>query len=221
MNDRVKKAEAFLREKFENAPVFKDKPAQMNYRLEHSIRVANIGREIAKREGMDQEAFIIACLLHDVSYCEEFKSREEQINHGRLSAAIARPFLQSLGYEGKMLNEICYGIAIHVDEEADFEGEENAFTLSVGDADNIDRFDAWRIYESLRYNLQLEELPLATRIEKLTLLLNKLTNFRSLPFATATATEMWQEKIDYQLGFYSRLLNQYKNSTLHETEERI
>ena len=214
MNERIQKTEAFLRDKFENAAVFVNEPEKMNYRLEHSIRVANIGRRIAEKEGFDTEAFVIACLLHDVSYCMEFKTREDQINHGRLSAKIARPFLQELGYSGKTLNDICYAIAIHVDEEADFPGEKNAFTLSVGDADNIDRFDVWRIYENLKYNLCLEELSLPQRIEKLTKLLEKLHGFCTLPFATDTSTVLWQEKIDYQIGFYERLLLQYKNSSI-------
>lgn len=34
---------------------------------------------------------------------------------------------------------------------ADFEWERPAFCKTVGDADNIDRFDACRIYESLEY----------------------------------------------------------------------
>ncbi len=219
MSDRIKKTEAFLREMFENAPIFKEGPEKMRYRLEHSIRVANIGRTLAEKEGFDVEAFTIACLLHDVSYCMEFKTREDQINHGRYSASLARPFLQELGYEGEMLNEICYGIAIHVDEEADFPGEKNAFTLSVGDADNIDRFDVWRIYENMKYNLRLEELELPERIEQLTALVEKLRKFRDLPFATATATEMWREKLDYQIDFYNRLLNQYKNSSICGKDE--
>lgn len=221
MSERIRKAEAFLREKLESSPGFKDEPERMRYRLEHSIRVANIGRKLAEKEGFDVEAFMIACLLHDVSYCMEFKTREDQMNHGRYSAKIARPFLQELGYEGETLNEICYGIAIHVDEEADFPGEKTAFALSVGDADNIDRFDVWRIYENMKYNLRLEEMPLPQRIEKLTVLLEKLKKFRELPFATATATEIWHEKLDYQTEFYNKLLEQYENSRIRYGEMRI
>ena len=42
------------------------------YRLAHSYRVANIGKEIAEKEGLNVENLIIACLLHDVSYCTPF-----------------------------------------------------------------------------------------------------------------------------------------------------
>ena len=45
---------------------------------------------------------------------------------------------------------MCYGIAIHIDDEADFEYERTPLAMSVGDADNIDRYDAYlRLYESL------------------------------------------------------------------------
>lgn len=37
------------------------------YRLAHSYRVANIGKEIAEKEGLNVEDLMIACLLHDVS----------------------------------------------------------------------------------------------------------------------------------------------------------
>ena len=37
------------------------------YRLAHSYRVANIGKEIAEKEGLNVEDLIIACLLHGVS----------------------------------------------------------------------------------------------------------------------------------------------------------
>ena len=60
------------------------------------------------------------------------------------------------------VNEICYGIAIHVEDEADFEWVRTPFSETVGDADNIDRFDAHRIYETLEY-LKLSEMSLANK----------------------------------------------------------
>nr|WP_255810122.1 hypothetical protein [Treponema denticola] len=95
---------------------------------------------------------IIACLLHDVSYCEEFCGKEDWLNHGRNAAKISYPFLKELGLPEDRINDICYGIAIHVDDKADFEGERTPFALTVGDADNIDRFDVYRIYETLHNN---------------------------------------------------------------------
>ena len=78
------------------------------YRLEHSYRVANIGLEIAAKEGLDETEMVIACLLHDISYCETFWGNG-WVEHGRRAAQIARPFLTELGLAEDRINEICFG----------------------------------------------------------------------------------------------------------------
>lgn len=45
--------------------------------MAHSYRVVNIGKEIAEKEGLNVEDLMIACLLHDVSYCTPFKTQDE------------------------------------------------------------------------------------------------------------------------------------------------
>ena len=65
--------------------------------MEHSYRVANIAKTIAEAEGFDVTYAVIAGLLHDIAYCEEMVTREDQMNYGRHSAAIARPFWEVLG----------------------------------------------------------------------------------------------------------------------------
>ena len=62
---------------------------------------------------------------------------------------MVREFLESIDYSKERIQNICYAIAIHVDLKADFDGEYNAFTLSVQEADNIDRVGAYRLYETL------------------------------------------------------------------------
>lgn len=66
------KAEAFLKQHFDAGLFLNNHPDAKAYRLEHSYRVANIGRVIAQKEGFDETEMAIACLLHDVAYCEEF-----------------------------------------------------------------------------------------------------------------------------------------------------
>ena len=116
----IKKTEAFLKETFAASTYLQNNPTERDYRLEHSYRVANITKAIAEAEGFNVTYAVIAGLLHDVAYCEEMETREDRMNHGRRSATIARPFLESLGLSADAVNEICYGIAIHVDDEADF-----------------------------------------------------------------------------------------------------
>ncbi|MBE6900775.1 MAG: HD domain-containing protein [Ruminococcaceae bacterium] len=209
----VKLAEDFLKRKFTESEYFSDKKSEKDYRFEHSIRVANIGKEIAEKEGMDSDAMVIACLLHDISYINEFKTREEARNHGRYSAKIARPFLEEIGIEPEVIENICYGIAIHVDDEADFPGERTKFALSIGDADNIDRFDAYRIFENLKW-AKYDEMSIGEKREHCEKVLKRLESYKTLDFATETGKAMWLEKLEYQIGFYKKLLLQVQNSEL-------
>ena len=139
-------------------------------------------------------------------------TREDWKNHGRRSAAIARPFLESLGLGENAVNEICYGIAIHVDDEADFRWERTPFCETVGDADNIDRFDAYRIYETLEY-LSFSKMNLSDKREKVGSTIEKLNRFKVMKLGTVTAKNFWIQRLDYYIGFYEKLKAQLDNST--------
>lgn len=214
VTERIRKTEAFIRKELGKLSSFKDNiPRMAEYRIEHSIRVAHIAEEIAEKEGFDRECAFISGLLHDIGYSVDYESKEEYMNHGRVGARLALPFLISLGIDERMVEEICYGIAIHVDDKADFPGERTPFALSVGDADNIDRFDAFRLYESL-LDAEYRDLKLPEQIEFLDNRRAKLEKLRTLSCGTETATAMWQEKIDYQLSFISRLKAQTDRSVI-------
>ena len=208
--ERIKRTESFLKEKLNGGAWLNAHPEAKAYRLEHSYRVANIGREIARREGFDETEMVIACLLHDVSYCEDFGETGWR-DHGRRSAAIARPFLEELGLPEDRIEDICYGIAIHVDDEADFPGRRTPFALSVGDADNIDRVDVYRIHETLCHDGFLG-LPFA---EKQAYVENRLTRLRALldfEVGTETAREIWRERIGFYVTVYEKLAAQLRSS---------
>lgn len=207
----VKQTEAFLKERFDDSQYLSSHPEAKAYRLEHSYRVANIGRQIAKREGFDETEMVIACLLHDISYCEEF-GEEGWREHGRRSAAIARPFLRTLGFPEERIQDICYGIAIHVDDHADFPGDRTPFALSVGDADNIDRLDVYRIHETLSYDKFLE-MSYPEKLEYTEKRLTRLRDIRELPVGTPAARDLWYERIDFYTAFYEKLLSQLQSST--------
>lgn len=211
MNGIIKKTEEFLNTKFNESRYFSEHPGERAYRLEHSIRVANIGSEIANREGLDKEAAEIACLLHDVSYCRGIITMEDWKEHGRESARIARPFLESLGLAEQAIEQITYSIAVHVDGRADFEGGQTAFTEIVGDADNIDRFDVYRLFENLNGSGFLE-MPLDEKERYVVQLIDKLSGYREEELATKTATAMWREKLDFQIMFFERMGRQIKDS---------
>ena len=206
------KTEDFLKDTFAASTYLQSNPTERDYRLEHSYRVANIAKAIAEAEGFDVTRAVIAGLLHDIAYCEEMATREDRLNHGRRSAAIARPFLESLGLSADAVNEICYGIAIHVDDEADFVWERTAFCETIGDADNIDRFDAYRIYETLEY-LKFSEMNLDDKREKVASTIEKLTRFKEMKLGTATAKNLWLQRLDYYIGFYEKLKAQMDSSS--------
>ena len=105
----IAKTEAFLKDAFTDA--MQRDAASAAYRIEHSYRVAHIGRAIAQKEGFDETAMAIGCLLHDVAYCRELITKEEQRGHGRLSAQMVRPFLDDLELSREVVEDICYGIA--------------------------------------------------------------------------------------------------------------
>ena len=210
--EMIAKTEAFLKETFVASTYLQANPTERDYRLEHSYRVANIAKAIAEAEGFDVTNAVIAGLLHDIAYCEEMVTREDRMNHGRRSAAIARPFLESLGLCADVVNEICYGIAIHVDDEADFEWKRTPFCETVGDADNIDRFDAYRIYETLEYQ-SFSKMSLVDKQEKVASTIEKLNRFKEMKLGTVTAKNLWIQRLDYYIGFYEKLKAQLDNST--------
>ena len=218
MTERIAKTEAFLREKLKESPFFAEHPEAGAYRLEHSFRVARIGAAIARAEGMDEELMTIACLLHDVSYCRAMLDQDTWKDHGRASARIARPFLEGLGLEPAAVEEMCYGIAIHVDDNADFPGERTAFAGTIQDADNIDRFDAYRLYETLE-NMSFSKLPLAAKRAHVERTRQQLEKYRDLPFATAAAAALWRDRIGFYLDFYRRLGEQLAGSAGYTGEE--
>ena len=215
----TEKAEAFLKRKFDAAVYLNAHPDAKAYRLEHSYRVANIARQIAQREGFDETELVIAGLLHDVSYCEEF-GEDGWIGHGRRAARIARPFLTELGLKKDRVDEICFGIAIHVDDEADFPGERTPFALSVGDADNIDRFDVYRIHESLTGDGFLG-MALPQKLQYAQKRLSRLRELLDLPMGTKTAEELWRSRLSFSISFYEKLAEQLRCSGGVPEELRI
>ena len=204
--EMIEQTEASLKRKFDSAVYLNAHPDAKAYRLEHSYRVANIARRIAQQEGFDETELVIAGLLHDVSYCEEF-GEDGWIEHGRRAARIARPFLTELGLAADRVDEICFGIAIHVDDEADFPGERTPFALSVGDADNIDRFDVYRIHETLTADGFLG-MAFRQKLQYAEKRLRKLRELLDLPMGTKTAEALWRSRLSFYSSFFEKLVEQ-------------
>lgn len=207
----ISKVESFLKDMFAGSSYLQKNPADRDYRLEHSYRVANLAKVIASEEGFDVTNAVIAGLLHDIAYCEQMHTKDDWKNHGRRSAAIARPFLNCLGLSDHDVNEICYSIAVHVDDEADFTWERTGFSETVGDADNLDRFDAYRIYETLQH-IRFSEKNMNEKMEAVASMLEKLHQLRNMKLGTDTANRIWAQRLDFYISFYEKLKSQLDNS---------
>ncbi len=206
------KVKDFVKTELMKLKDYKDNNLRMaEYRIEHSFRVANICKEIATKENLNVELAYVGGLLHDIGYSLDYDSYDDYKNHGRLGAKIARPFLLELGYTKDEVEEMCYGIAIHVDDKADYEHKRTLLAGIIGDADNIDRFDAYRLYEGLQ-NIDYMNLSIAEQKAYVDKIISKLPKLRSLKFETKTSQKMWEERIDFMSEFYNRLNNQIENS---------
>ena len=208
----IRQTEIFLQETFHASPYLQEHPAEKDYRLEHSYRVANLAKDIALQEQQDVTDAVLAALLHDIAYCEQMHTQEARMNHGRRSAAIARPFLEQLGLPHSRIQHICFSIAIHVDDQADFDWPRQSFSEIVGDADNLDRFDVYRIYETLEYR-KFSQLSLAEKLQHAEQTQSRLQTLRDMKLGSQTAQNLWTQRLDFYLCFYQKLLLQLNASS--------
>lgn len=202
----------FVKDQFQNSYYLQTHPYESSYRLEHTFRVANIGLEIAKKEQLDWEAMTIACLLHDVSYATEFHSKQDWLDHGRTAVKMITTFLETLKLSEQQKQDIRFGIAIHVDGVADFPGNENTFELTVSDADNIDRYDAYRVFEGLK-SQGFDEMDVTKKREYVSTQIIRMKALLQESYATKTATAMLHLRANTNLLFFQQLDTQLNTST--------
>jgi len=213
--NNIEKTYNYLVNSFDECAYFNQEgnESQREYRLKHSFRVANIAKEIATKEGLNVEAFVIGGLLHDIGYCHEFKDGDDYKNHGRYGAKVAKDFIMSLDIDEQFKQEILYGIAAHVDGKSDVEGVETVLSETISDCDNIDRFDCYRLHENLEY-AKFTSKPFDEQLEYVTARIKRLKELKEMKFATETGTMMWISNLDYQIEFCVKLLNQLNSSEI-------
>jgi len=178
------------------------------YRMEHTFRVAHYGGQLAKAENANEEIAVAACLLHDVAH---FECDDDYKGHGRVGAKIAREFLATLDYTPDQIDNICYSVAVHVDGEADFEHPETLEAACVTDADNIDRFGAYRI---LQWCVpEMDDFP--KLIDKLSQRIEKLQEYRNRAklLETDTGNLHFKQQLDRQIAFFQALIDEYAITT--------
>lgn len=185
-----------------------DSGYDMLYRYEHSLRVAAIGRQIARKEALPEVPLIIACLLHDAGY-PECTGMEDLNRHPAISAEIAKLYLEKINYEKEMTGTICRAIQIH-DVVEDIPTDATPFELSVRDADDIDRADTMRMciwgYHDIGENSAEDVINIChKRLELIEGSKNRICG-------TLTAKKIWLNKLEQHNNFYRSLLEQMQHT---------
>lgn len=211
--DRITKAKQYMLQLFDESSYLSDKPYEKAYRVDHTLRVSSWGKFIAEKEHLDVEALVVGCLLHDISYIEEMRNREEQLNHGRRSAEISESFIKSLDFDSDTTKDILHGIAIHVDgrDKPDINRRNSILAKSISDADNLDRFDVYRIYESLMF----DKFSIKNNNEKVLYCENRLARIEQnlkTNFSTNTATREFHQELKRSQDFFKHLLVQMQRT---------
>ncbi len=192
----------FLRERFLSSDAMD--AAARSYRFRHTLRVAELGRRIARAEGLSEDALVVGCLLHDLAYSEVMPDEAAWRGHGRRSAALARPFVETLALPDADRESLLFGIAIHVDDVSGFPGERSPLACSIGDCDNLDRFDVYRVYEQLE-RVGFSTLDADAQRAFVAKAQAHLRHCENAPVSTATARALWQDRLAFQNEFYRRL----------------
>lgn len=192
----------FLRERFLSSDAMD--AAARSYRFRHTLRVAELGRRIARAEGLSEDALVVGCLLHDLAYSEVMPDEAAWRGHGRRSAALARPFVETLALPDADREALLFGIAIHVDDVSGFPGERSPLACSLGDCDNLDRFDVYRVYEQLE-RVGFSTLDADAQRAFVAKAQAHLRHCENAPVSTATARALWQDRLAFQNEFYRRL----------------
>lgn len=192
----------FLRERFLSSDAMD--AAARSYRFRHTLRVAELGRRIARAEGLSEDALVVGCLLHDLAYSEVMPDEAAWRGHGRRSAALARPFVETLALPDADREALLFGIAIHVDNVSGFPGERSPLACSIGDCDNLDRFDVYRVYEQLE-RVGFSTLDADAQRAFVAKAQAHLRHCENAPVSTATARALWQDRLAFQNEFYRRL----------------
>jgi len=177
----------------------------VDYRWKHTLRVAQFGKVIAETEAANDELVLAASLLHDLAWFDTNADNSRQ--HGRLGAEIARPLLESLGYNKSQIKNICYSIAAHVDEDH----PDTLEAKVVSDADNVDRFGPYRILQWCFSDIEDYEKLGAKLSERL----HRLEHYREEnPLFTQTGQQLFSEQLNLQIRFFSEFIGEKELSVM-------
>lgn len=181
-----------------------------DYRWEHTLRVAHYGRAIAAGEGVDEDLALAGSLLHDVAYFAT-GTEEDWDDHGRIGARISRPLLEAAGYSTAECDAVCHAVAVHVDGKSDDGLAGTVLDAVVSDADNVDRFSAYRVIAwCMTERDDLQKMAAMPR-ERLA----RLYRYRAeSPLETATGRALFAAQVELQITMFEALVRDAELSRL-------
>lgn len=205
-NARLARVAQFVQNRLEEiAAQHPTSQADPDYRWQHTLRVSNYGCQIAQAEGANVELVVAACLPHDVAHFDPGDWKD----HGRLGAEIARPFLLETGYSAQDVDNICHAIASHVDGPS----LDTLEAKIVTDADNVDRFGAYRIIQWCTADVNSYEEMVARLEERVP----RLENYRQQELMeTKTGQALFNQQLDLQIAVFKALIEEKSLTVLPE-----
>lgn len=204
MEGIIKKTQEFVKKTIFSKAVNEE---EKRYRYEHTLRVATIGKYIAEQENLCVEAVVLGCLLHDIG---KFDAKHDS-DHGRVSARMARPFLESILDDTDLIQQIIIGIAIHVDGKGNGPFEASLEAETISDSDNIDRYDAYHVIDNLT-NDQLLMMSNEDACLYLHQMIDRLSHLKTIHLATPCSTDLFHHNVIAQLEYYEKLYAQYEKT---------
>ena len=198
--DPVADARAFLFEMLDPTPDRGD----MLYRYEHSLRVAAIGRAIARAEGLPEEPLVLACLLHDIGYRDSL-ALDEYSRHHLIGAEIAREYLAKAGYDAALSREIVLGVERHCLTDS-LPADMTVFLTTVRDSDDIDRCGPIRT--AMLLGRCVDEKTDAQILAACEEAVARTKRFAALPRGTATARRLIDERCEKRVSLLEELAAQ-------------
>ena len=137
------------------------------------------------------------------------------MEHGRASASVAREFLNSTSLSQKEIDDICYAIAVHVDGKCGYDYEETLESKIVSDSDSIERFGAFRIYQTMVWDKESTEGPIEERIMAVLKKIDHRIKLRDeYDLETKTANEIWKVNLNYQIDYFQRYLKELEMTNI-------
>jgi uncharacterized protein len=107
-----------------------------DYRFNHTLNVADLAAQIARKEGADVDVVRVAALFHDIS-----KLEADQDEHAAEGARVAREYLTSRGeFPQSFVEEVCSAV-----EEHSYQGSLSDVSLETRclvEADVLDKIGA-------------------------------------------------------------------------------